>query len=477
MIKKNTICLLLSALLFTNCSDWLNVAPDNQVNEEQLFSTGDGYRNALNGVYLNLASGSLYGREMTWGFVDVIGQGYLNKKMDNITTYRKASEYKYDDASVKSVISGIWSTAYNDVANCNNLIRHVSVEDPKLFAYGEMERNMIWGEALALRAFIHFDMLRLFAPAMIKDDQKSYIPYLETYPATSTSYESNTAILTKIKNDLIKAKELLATCDLLPENKEWMETGVRMLAKGVESSVPEDVFLAYRGFRMNYYAVTATLARVYCWEGRYEDAFKQAKEVVDAKYDDDEDHRCFTFEEPTNLGSNMKDYNSIIMALSLETLPEDYLPYITSGNKTILLLDADAIYEGSKEDTRGTELLGTLDGNKYSMKNTIKKGEVGSDMIPVIRLSEMYYIMGEYYARNNQFKEASDALGVVRSARGIISKSVQVSSVDAYKDEMLKEVRKEFVCEGQLFFQYKRLDKKPVLNTEFVLSRPENEDI
>ena len=28
------------------CSDWLNVSPDDQVNEETLFTDGDGYRNA-----------------------------------------------------------------------------------------------------------------------------------------------------------------------------------------------------------------------------------------------------------------------------------------------------------------------------------------------------------------------------------------------------------------------------------------------
>lgn len=42
---------------------------------------------------------------------------------------------------------------------------------------------MIWGEALALRAFIQFDMLRLFAasPAMNPGTTR-YIPYISEYP-------------------------------------------------------------------------------------------------------------------------------------------------------------------------------------------------------------------------------------------------------------------------------------------------------
>ena len=41
------------------CSDWLNVSPDDQVNEETLFTDGDGYRNALNGIYKDLADFAL----------------------------------------------------------------------------------------------------------------------------------------------------------------------------------------------------------------------------------------------------------------------------------------------------------------------------------------------------------------------------------------------------------------------------------
>ena len=51
MKKLYTISLLVLCIVTTGCSDWLNVAPSNQVNEENLFSTGNGYRNALNGVY------------------------------------------------------------------------------------------------------------------------------------------------------------------------------------------------------------------------------------------------------------------------------------------------------------------------------------------------------------------------------------------------------------------------------------------
>lgn len=482
-MKKNIILLLLAAMLTSSCSDWLDVAPSNQVNDKEMFSTGDGYRNALNGIYLKLSGSSMYGRELSWGFIDVLGQHYLTDGnfMKASSTYKKASDYKYDDSDVKSVISAIWSTGYNDIANCNNLIRQIGTENPLLFAKGEMEKNMIWGEALAMRAFIHLDMLRMFAPAMEVDDHKAYIPYVDTYPTTSTTYGTNTEILSKIEKDLKDAKDLLATCDTIAEHKVWMSTGYRMLASGTTNDLPDDVFFAYRGFRMNYYAVTAMLARTYCWAGRYEDAFKQAKEVADASYQNSSSmEHFFDFEKASQLSTNLKDYNSLLLAFSSTTLTEDYLTYVTKQSDSanpLLMLDADVAYEGSKEDQRGIALLGTMGGSRYSTKHTIKAKEAGSDMIPIIRLSEIYYIMGEYYARNNDWKMAGDMLGAVRSARGIISKSLALGSMDEFKTELLKEVRKEFVGEGQLFFQQKRLNVKPVDKAVFVFGRPDNENI
>lgn len=76
MKKLYTILLLATSLFTTSCSDWLDVAPSNQVNGDKLFEVGDGYRNALNGIYLNLGTSSMYGRTMSWGFMDAIAQYY-----------------------------------------------------------------------------------------------------------------------------------------------------------------------------------------------------------------------------------------------------------------------------------------------------------------------------------------------------------------------------------------------------------------
>lgn len=183
--------------------------------------------------------------------------------------------------------------------------------------------------------------------------------------------------------------------------------------------------------------------------------------------------------EYLELGNNMKDYNSIIMCFFNKTLQEDYEPFITKSSKDVFYL-AD-FEKGEKElDQRLLEdMIGSERSNKYSRKYDISLGTYGSDMIPGIRLSEMYYIMGEYFARTNNFIKAGEMLDEVRFNRGIITTNLKntITTLDGYHTEMLKDMRKEFVGEGQLFFQYKRLDKKPAKNAIFVFEKPNNEDV
>ena len=71
---------------------------------------------------------------------------------------------------------------------------------------------------------------------------------------------------------------------------------------------------------MNYYAIVATLARVYYWEGEYEQAYKEAKEVVEATYPyGSKPESCFNFVEYSSLGSNLKDYYSIFLCFFITT--------------------------------------------------------------------------------------------------------------------------------------------------------------
>ena len=66
---------------------------------------------------------------------------------------------------------------YNKIANCNVILDNIDV-DKTIFTGNNY--NRIKAEALALRAFMHFDLLRMFAPAYNETNKNSTgIPYVD----------------------------------------------------------------------------------------------------------------------------------------------------------------------------------------------------------------------------------------------------------------------------------------------------------
>lgn len=112
---------------------------------------------------------------------------------------------------------------------------------------------------------------------MAMQDKRQYIPYVTTYPCTFQPYFTNEEIVEKAIADLKKAKALVESYDLA--NSNWLLTQNRI--EGYAN--PDDLFFAYRGYRMNYYAISALLARVYNYAGMHKEAFEEATAVIDAK--------------------------------------------------------------------------------------------------------------------------------------------------------------------------------------------------
>lgn len=173
MRKHKLLLLPFLAFVAFSCNGWLDVQPEDEIDEEALFSSGDGYRHALNGIYYGMADRTLYGENLTWGVVDAFGRIYTEGSVSSSGTqgtnlfYRGIYRHDFEEAALKTEIENIWGNTYKTVANCNNLIQNIEKASPEIFTYRDEERNMIWGEALALRAFVQFDMLRLFAPSPV----------------------------------------------------------------------------------------------------------------------------------------------------------------------------------------------------------------------------------------------------------------------------------------------------------------------
>ena len=54
------------AMIFSSCSDWLDVRPSDEFNDDFFFATGMGFGTGLIGIYGTLASHDLYAKILCW---------------------------------------------------------------------------------------------------------------------------------------------------------------------------------------------------------------------------------------------------------------------------------------------------------------------------------------------------------------------------------------------------------------------------
>lgn len=235
-------------MLVVSCNAWLDVTPENAIADDDLFSTGFGYRNALNGIYTNLASDELYGKQLSWGFLSAISQQYNQKAGTISPMYADASELIYNTVDTEPVVTAIWEKGYKVIANLNKLIENIRPTDISLFEYGEEEKNLIYAEALSLRAMMHFDLLRLFAPATATNPSGSYLPYRDKYEAAVVEKCTVTDFIEKVLKDLLEAEDILRKFDTeYHPGSDVRFTNVRTYSR-MECPLPLQLRFLYRRY-------------------------------------------------------------------------------------------------------------------------------------------------------------------------------------------------------------------------------------
>ena len=181
---------------------------------------------------------------------------------------KKLSKFLYKNSELTPTTDAMWSAAWNIIANCNNLAQQVAEEDTMLFYKRTQEKNMILGEAIALRAYMHFDLLRIYAPSLaMNPGDRLFIPYVDKYPSYLSDRQTVGYCLERIIADLVEAQKILKDVDKSSE----FTSGNRF----TKSPSGEERFVWYRGFHLNYHAVTAELARVYLYEDNRKRPMKQ----------------------------------------------------------------------------------------------------------------------------------------------------------------------------------------------------------
>jgi hypothetical protein len=483
-MRKIFVCIAFFSVVLSACNDWLTIEPSDQISGEDLYANADGYYTQINGIYQDMAKSELYGCELSWGFLDVLAQYYDMSTSTNHGYKQAADGYNYGYARTKDIIAPIWSKMYNIIVNCNDLIQHIPAADTSFFPRRQMEKDMILGEAYGLRAILHFDLLRLFAPAPVTGDTKRYIPYVDQFPTLVPVKITNEEVLNKVIADLRRAHDLTFVHDSI------YREGLRDVKYRFELETGKyPRFTSHRGYRLNHYAIKAMLARVYHYKGDRDSALYYAEQVIQLH----EYEGYFAYNESADIKEsekkNVKLYGDVLFALYNNKLM-DYSNAVNSDESNYLcLLDYDGIFNGEAEkDLRALQWKENKNSKWIPVKISAQpeassQGQFCNKLIPMIRMSEMYYIVAEHEFQTYKQK-AWYHLSYVRMARGL-GWSEEANTQEDFNKQILNDMRRELYGEGQLFFFYKRLNMKVLkkglnvvtLGEKFVLPIPESNDV
>ena len=483
-MKRSIIFLLPIIVLLGSCKKWLDVKPESQVAADQLFTNKEGFEEALNGVYTRCNDKNLYGAELTMGLPDVLALDWLVAPGADYLGYLQTSLYNYKDQSFVTRRDSIWGGLYNAIANDNYLLQKL---DSGSGILPSSEYALIRGEALALRAYIHFDLLRLFAPSYVAGAGKAVIPYVTTFSNKVTPASTVADFLKLAARDLNDAKALLKTVDpiLSPTYYVGYPGGPNIGDTSSELKNP-NLFLQNRRQRLNYYAVCGELARVYLYMNDKTNALANAQEVIQSNK-----FPWTDFNDFTNVDPQKKDrilYKELVFGWPIPKVDKDLVLYFYFQTNNGLYLSGDMAQRAYETGGVGGSDLRYAQwftpGTQYLLVKYKRDATANLHPIiaPALRKSELFYIAAECsYASNPT--QAFAYMDSVRFNRHI-GTHFSATSEDDFLAQLTREARKEFYGEGQIFYMYKRLNRgivgpTGIVNTptdaNFVLPLPENE--
>ena len=459
MKKIFTAILFLPLLMLVSCTEWLDVQPKTSVEEEDLFSTEYGFKDALTGFYLKMAKTELYAQTMTYYYLDMLA-GLYDNDPDGVLDTSPSSVYTYDGTYQSTVIS-IYSSLYNVIANINNFLKFV--DQNRSVIHTENYYETMKGEALGLRAFLHFDLLRLYGPVYKDNPEGAAVPYRTKFDNIATPILPASEVLDLVIKDLLEAEELLEGHDSEIFNYD-------------DSADP---FTEMRQMRMNVWAVRAMLARAYCYKGDSESkalALQYATSVIDCGHFSlaGTDAYSATPITPTEqiFALYIDDYYQIIDPVFTNVSYSNSLAAYQSNVTMWYEYASDARYKNFSAPQGTAVGLPLYKSNKYIFTGaayTEGRGNYnGLNSQPLIRLPEMYYIAAECTPEASEAAAYLNEVIAQRSGRYNATYTTGFDETDTRQifgvltgqtvrvNELMKEYLKEFYGEGQLFFFYKR---------------------
>lgn len=331
----------------------------------------------------------------------------------------QAKFYNNTLSATDAAIAELWESSYSQIYAANAVIEGVG----KSTALASADKQQLTGEALFVRALIHFYLVNTFGS----------VPYIKT-----TNYQENKTVVR------------MAEAEVYALVKSDLEQSVTLL--------PPQYTGAER-VRANKWAAQALLARVCLYMQKWDEAATSASAVLS---------QSEVYKWPTDIsGVFLKESLATIWQL----MPKTNVENTYQGNIFIFL-------QGPPPSTAiSVSLFGAFADNDLRREQWLKKVTNGTstwyhaykykensntssskEYSVVLRIAEQYLIRSEARARQGNLLGAKDDLNKVRNLAGL--GNTLANTPDEIIDAVLQERRLEFFTEfGHRFFDLKRTGK------------------
>ena len=424
----------------------LTKEPPMDQSDELALSTFEGIDGATAGNYRAVIS--WYGASFPLTFDVMCGNGMVGP----VNTGRMRQEPAWNYTSTSTM--GLWSSAYSAILGCNKALTAINEGKFSRNGVSDEQINNIKAENLFLRALAYFDLVRVYAqpygyikangitgveamgvPIVLKDD-------LSARPSRNTVAEVYENLIIP---DLVEAERLMSDSYVRAGVKDVVAT----VTKPVIQALMARVYLHHEDWQLAADYATKVIKNgrfrllsgdrfVSMWDGSVDVAPQSGSEIIFEVYVSQSD----------GSRSDLGDYLT-----APEVAGGAGYGDVRVSNDLINLYDAT--------DVRLTGLTKTnskYPGYRWSTKYPGKNGLLAYNNVPVLRISEMYLIRSEAIYRGATVSgvTAIDDLNRVATNR----------NAEAYAsvtlDNLFEESRKEFLFEGHIFFDMKRLQKSLV---------------
>ena len=426
---KKIYALLLCGILMTatSCSDFINLTPTHSLSSENVFGKLDDFEPLLNGTYASMRDLYSYGL-FTSVAADMMSDNMI-ETTESLVNYKAVTDWTYAADQIR--VAEVWRFSYLMINDCNLILENIGTYE----ASAPKKASRIKGQALAIRALMHHNLLRFYAPNFERASASAGVPIKLTSAIDLPARATVQQVYDQIYKDLEAALPLL-------------------------NDVDAPINTATRRSRIDAATVNAILARVALYAKEYDRAITFATAAIGAR----------PLATRANFPGIWTDANADEVFFSIQFNPGEGGPALDVWSPAINRAQFDpssdllALYDRTNDIrftsyfTPGANVPGSVIrairtvSTKYQGKATARDGAVN---FKAFRTGEMFLIRAEARALSNRAVDALADLNTLRAAR-ITGYTPGTETGQALTDAIATERRKELWLEGHRWFDLKR---------------------